>query len=121
MVTHDKVIRKQRIRRKFRVRKPINGTADRPRLCVHRTNKHIYCQVIDDVTRKTIVSASTRDKDAGLKTTGNVDAATAIGKSIAEKAIGAGIKAVSFDRGPYKYHGRVKAIAEAAREAGLSL
>ena len=121
MVAHEKVIRKQRIRRRRRVRKPLNGTAERPRLSVHRTNKHIYCQVIDDVARKTLVSASTRDKSVKLKATGNVDAATEIGKKLAEKALEAGIKTVSFDRGRYKYHGRVKAIAEAAREAGLVL
>lgn len=120
MVAHEKAIRKQRTRRKRRVRKPLNGTAERPRLSVYRTNKHIYCQLIDDVARKTIVSSSTRDKSVSLKATGNIDAASAIGKSIAEKAMGAGIKTVSFDRGPYKYHGRVKAVAEAAREAGLS-
>jgi large subunit ribosomal protein L18 len=121
MVAHEKVIRKQRIRRKRRVRKPLHGTPDRPRLTVHRTNKHIYCQLVDDVARKTLCSASTRDKELSVKTTGNIDAATAVGKALAEKAKGAGIAAITFDRGPYKYHGRVKAVAEAAREAGLNL
>jgi large subunit ribosomal protein L18 len=119
MVAHEKLISKQRLRRKRRVRKPLTGTAERPRLAVHRSNKHIYCQLIDDVARKTLCSASTRDKGVELKSTGNIDAASAIGKSIAEKAKSVGIETISFDRGPYKYHGRVKAVAEAAREGGL--
>lgn len=121
MVAHAKKIRRLRIRRKRRVRKPLQGTASKPRLSVFRSNKHVYCQIIDDGARQTLASASTRDKDlrSGMKATANTDAAAAIGKSIAEKAIAAGINEVSFDRGPYKYHGRVAALADAAREAGL--
>lgn len=121
MVAHAKTIRRLRIRRKRRVRKPLKSSAGKPRLSVFRSNKHVYCQIIDDAARKTLASASTVDKDVrgGIKASGNADAAAAIGKSIAEKAIAAGISEVSFDRGPYKYHGRVAALADAAREAGL--
>jgi large subunit ribosomal protein L18 len=121
MVAHAKVIQKQRLRRKRRVRKLLKGSAAQPRLSVFRSNKHLYCQIIDDVARKTLASASTRDKDlrGGLKATSNKDAAAGIGKAIAEKALAAGIDSVCFDRGPYKYHGRVEALAAAAREAGL--
>ena len=121
MVAHAKEILRQRTRRTFRVRKSLKGTSQRPRLTVFRSNKHVYCQVIDDMSRKTLVSASTMDKDlrSGLKVTGNKDAATVVGKSIAERALAAGIQAVCFDRGPYKYHGRIAALADAAREAGL--
>jgi large subunit ribosomal protein L18 len=121
MVAHARDVRKLRIRRKHRVRKPLKGSGDRPRLSVFRSNKHIYCQLIDDAGRQTIASASTRDKElqSNVKGTGNKDAAASIGKSIAQRAIAAGIQEVCFDRGPYKYHGRVAALAEAAREAGL--
>lgn len=119
MVAHEKVIRKQRLRRQRRVRKAFSGSPEKPRLTVHRTNKHIYCQLVDDVARRTLCSASTRDKGVALKATGNLAAASEIGKALAAKALGAGIKSVAFDRGQYKYHGRVKAVAEAAREAGL--
>lgn len=111
-------------RRKFRVRNKIRGAAikqARPRLSIHRTERHMHVQVIDDVKGVTIVSASTMDADVkkGLKSTSTVDAATAVGKAVAEKAKKAGVKAVIFDRGQFLYHGRVKAVAEAAREAGL--
>lgn len=121
MVAHAKEILRQRTRRTYRVRKPLKGTSARPRLTVFRSNKHLYCQLIDDTARKTLASASTMDKDlrSGLTATGNRDAATVVGKSIAERALAAGIQTVCFDRGPYKYHGRVAALAEAAREAGL--
>jgi large subunit ribosomal protein L18 len=121
MVAHAKVVRQLRIRRKRRVRKPLRGTADKPRLSVFRSKNHVYCQIIDDAARKTLASASTRDKElrGGIQATHNKAAATVVGKSIAEKAIAAGIGQVSFDRGPYKYHGRVAALADAAREAGL--
>ncbi len=121
MVAHAKVTRQLRLRRKRRVRKAIRGTAERPRLSVFRSNKHVYCQLIDDFERKTLVSASTRDKDIkGISSTSTTDAAAAIGKALAEKAKAAGIQQVCFDRGPYKYHGRVAALANAAREAGLN-
>ncbi len=115
------IVNKQRIRRRFRVRKSIRGTADRPRLCVQRTLKHFGCQVINDEAGRTLVAATTRDKDVRGKITygGNAKAAAELGKIIAEKAIKAGIKQVKFDRGTSQYHGRVAAFANAAREAGL--
>jgi large subunit ribosomal protein L18 len=106
-----------------RIRRKLSGTADRPRLAVFRSEAHIYAQVIDDVAGATVVSASTVDKgatgDKGAKKGGNVAAAKAIGKLVAERAKEKGIKSVVFDRGGYQYHGRVKALADAAREAGL--
>ncbi len=102
--------------RKGRVRSRVNGTSVRPRLSVFRSNTQIYAQIIDDVTGKTLVSTSS----VGLKATGKkVDQAVNVGKDIAAKASAAGVKSVVFDRGGYKYHGRVKALADAAREAGL--
>jgi large subunit ribosomal protein L18 len=111
----------QRERRAFRVRKRTRGTHERPRLCVTRSHKHISAQIIDDLDGKTLASASSRDKQlaAKLKYGGNQSAAQIVGKVLAERATKAGITAVCFDRGPYKYHGRVAALANAAREAGL--
>jgi large subunit ribosomal protein L18 len=111
-------------RRKFRVRNKIRAAAvkqARPRLSVHRTGTHMHVQVIDDLKGTTLVSASTMDADVkkGLKSTSNIDAAKAVGKAVAEKAKKAGVKTVIFDRGQFLYHGRVKAVADAAREAGL--
>ena len=109
-----------RLRRHRRVRGKISGTAARPRLDVFRSAKHIYAQIIDDVAGVTLVSASTMDKDfEGVG--GNVEAATQVGKKIAEKALAKGIEEVVFDRGGFVYHGRVKAVAEGAREGGLKL
>jgi large subunit ribosomal protein L18 len=104
-----------------RVRQRVEGTTERPRLCVYRSLGHIYAQVIDDRAGKTLVSASSVDKDTkkNLKGGGNIAAAKMIGKAIAERAKAAGVVKVVFDRGGYKYHGRVKALADAAREAGL--
>ena len=104
-----------------RVRMSVSGTPERPRLCVYRSLDHIYAQVIDDRAGKTLVSASSADKDTkkALKGGGNVAAAKVVGKAIAERAKAAGVSKVVFDRGGYKYHGRVKALADAAREAGL--
>ncbi len=118
----QKIIAKQRQRRRFHSRSKSRGTGERPRLSVFRSHKHIACQVIDDVTRKTIVSASTRDADVtkSISYGGNKDAAVAIGKAVAEKALAAGVTKVRFDRGDYQYHGRVAALADAARAAGLS-
>lgn len=118
---HQRKVNSQRQRRAFRVRKRTRGTQDRPRLCVSRSHKHISAQIIDDLEGKTLASASTRDKQlsAKLKYGGNSAAAQAVGKALAEKATKAGITAVAFDRGPYKYHGRVAALANAAREGGL--
>jgi large subunit ribosomal protein L18 len=112
----------QRTRRRFRVRKTIRGTGDRPRLSVYRSHQNVSAQIIDDMSGKTLASASTLDTDfrEKVKYGGNKGAAQAIGKAIAEKALAAGIKQVCFDRGHFKYHGRVAALADAAREAGLS-
>jgi large subunit ribosomal protein L18 len=105
-----------------RMRRKIAGTPERPRLCVHRSSKHIRAQVIDDQTNRTIVSASSLDKEvrAALKGGGNVAASKVVGKAIADRARAQGIEKVVFDRGGYQYHGRVQALAEAAREAGLN-
>ena len=108
--------RRLRIRR--RIRKTVSGNADAPRLSVFRSNKEIYAQLIDDTTGKTLVAASSRDKDVDHQEN-KQQTATAVGKSVAEKAIAAGISEVRFDRGGYLYHGRVKSLAEGAREAGL--
>ncbi|MBK9215618.1 MAG: 50S ribosomal protein L18 [Chloracidobacterium sp.] len=103
-----------------RIRKKVRGTADRPRLAVFRSLNHIYAQVIDDGSGKTLATASTIEKSLGLKTGGNIDAAKAVGKAIAERAQKAGVSSVVFDRGGYVYHGRVKALLDATREAGLN-
>ncbi len=108
-----------RLRRHKRVRKLISGTAERPRLNVFRSLKHIYAQIIDDTKGITLVSASTLDKELKENYGGNKDAARAVGKLVAQRAIDAGIKSVVFDRGGYIYHGRVQELAEGAREGGL--
>ncbi|HLR65910.1 50S ribosomal protein L18 [Virgibacillus alimentarius] len=108
-----------RKRRHARVRKNLYGTAERPRLNVYRSNKNVYAQLIDDINGATLVSASTMDKEFSNKNTGNVEAAKQVGELIAKRAQDKGYKTVVFDRGGYLYHGRVKAIADAAREAGL--
>lgn len=110
-------------RRRARVRRTLKArAAGRPRLSIHRSSKHIYAQIIDDTDGKTIASASSLEKDlkASLKTGADKAAAAAIGKLVAERAVKAGVKDVVFDRGGYIYHGRVKALADAAREGGLS-
>lgn len=109
------------MRRKYHVRKRVFGTPDRPRLSVKRSSRHIYAQIIDDVAGVTLVSASTMNKDFRnrLQQTGNKKAAEVVGEAIAKQTIGVGIKCVCFDRGCYKYHGRVKALADGARKAGL--
>ena len=110
-----------RVKKHNRIRNRFSGTAERPRLSVFRSNNHIYAQVIDDAAGKTLVSASTAEKDAKaeLKNTNDVEAASYVGKLVAKRAKDAGIDQVVFDRGGYIYHGRVKALADAAREAGL--
>ena len=108
-----------RVVRHERIRTNINGTSTTPRLCVFRSNKEIYAQIIDDQSRTTLVSASSLDKELKLENGSNVEAAKVVGKAIAEKATKAKITKVVFDRGGYLYHGRVKALAEAARENGL--
>ncbi len=110
---------KRLLRRKYGIRKTLNGTSDRPRLSVYRSEKHIYAQVIDDMAGRTLVSASSAEKELGLKHGGNVAAAKAVGASIASRAKSAGVSKVAFDRNGRVYHGRVKALADAAREAGL--
>ncbi|AEH52193.1 MULTISPECIES: 50S ribosomal protein L18 [Heyndrickxia] len=108
-----------RKKRHARVRAKLSGTAERPRLNIYRSNKNIYAQLIDDVNGVTLASASTLDKELSLESTGNVEAAQKVGELIAKRAVEKGIKEVVFDRGGYLYHGRIKALADAARENGL--
>lgn len=103
-----------------RIRKKVTGTAARPRLTIYRSLNHIYAQVIDDEQGRTLASASTTEKDLAGATGGNVEAARRVGRAIAERALAQGISRVVFDRGGYVYHGRVKALTDAAREAGLN-
>lgn len=110
-----------RVKRHMRIRQRLVGTGERPRLCVFRSNKHIYCQIVDDVNATTLVAASTLDKELKkLGKTWDRDAAKAVGQLIADRAKSKGIESVIFDRGGYIYHGRVAAVAEAAREKGLN-
>ena len=108
-----------RAKKHARLRNRISGTPERPRLSVFRSNNHMYAQIIDDTCGNTLVAASTMDKGADLEHTDNVEAAAYVGTSVAKKALEKGITKVVFDRGGFIYHGRVKALAEAAREAGL--
>lgn len=108
-----------RKRIKYRIRKKVSGTAERPRLCVYRSLKHIYAQVIDDGQSHTLLSASSTEKDFPTRLGQNTQAATELGKILAERSLDKGIQSVVFDRNGFRYHGRVKAFAEAAREAGL--
>jgi large subunit ribosomal protein L18 len=103
-----------------RIRKKVRGSAERPRLAIFRSLNHIYAQVIDDEAGTTLISASTTEKDLRGTTGGNLEAAQRVGRAVAERAIAAGISNVVFDRGGYVYHGRVKALTDAAREAGLN-
>tara|TARA_Y100000589_G_scaffold132495_1_gene126355 strand:- start:23889 stop:24245 length:357 start_codon:yes stop_codon:yes gene_type:complete len=109
----------RRAKIKKRIRKVVKGTPERPRLSVYRSNKEIYAQIIDDVNGKTLVSASSRDKDIASSKGTKSEIAALVGKAIAEKAVKAGISKISFDRNGYLYHGRVKALADGAREGGL--
>ena len=120
-VNKQKEIAKKRQRRKFAVRKHVRGTVECPRMSVHRSCTHVSCQLIDDANGRTLVSASTHDESLRqqIKFGGNCDAAKTVGRAVAERALAAGIKSVRFDRGCYKYHGRVAALAQAAREVGL--
>jgi large subunit ribosomal protein L18 len=111
--------RDARIKRHARVRKHVRGTAERPRLAVYRSNKHISAQVIDDRAGRTLVAASTLERDLKGGVTSNKDAARRVGRLVAQRARDAGVERVVFDRGGFLYHGRVAAVAEAAREAGL--
>ena len=110
---------KVRLKRHARVRTKLPGTAEKPRLNVYRSNKHIYAQIIDDVKGVTLAQASSQDKDIANTSASKVDLATTVGQEIAKKANDKGIKEIVFDRGGYLYHGRVKALADAARENGL--
>ena len=117
-------IKKQRrSRRKMRVRKNVHGTLERPRLTVTRSLQHIYAQLIDDVAGRTLVEASsiTKELRGSMKYSGNKAAAVAVGKLLAQRAVAKGIKAAVFDRNGYMFHGRIKALADAAREAGLKI
>lgn len=112
----------RRRRRRIGIRKRIEGTHERPRLSIYKSLNHMYAQVIDDLDGKTLAAASTRDKDLAGATsgkTGNVSAAAAVGSKLAERAKAAGVSKVVFDRGGFRFHGRVKALADAARKAGL--
>lgn len=118
----QKRLAKRRQRRRWHVRKTTRLREGRPRLSVFRSHKHIYAQIIDDFQGRTLAAASTRDKDlAGeLKYGGNKEAAATVGKALAERAVAAGVKEVCFDRREYKFHGRIAALADAAREGGLA-
>ncbi|MBO8466518.1 MAG: 50S ribosomal protein L18 [Bacteroidetes bacterium] len=115
----NKIERRKRIH--YRIRKVVNGTAERPRMVVFRSNKQIYVQVIDDVKAVTLAAAASNDKElaAACKGKSGIEAAAIVGKAIAERAIAKGITTIAFDRGGYLYHGRVKSLADAAREGGL--
>ncbi|MDR3239806.1 MAG: 50S ribosomal protein L18 [Clostridiales bacterium] len=118
---HKKSRQESRAKRHYRMRRHLSGTAGRPRLAVFRSNKHIYAQVIDDAAGHTLAAASTMEKAiaAALETTSNVAAAKVVGETVAKRAKEKGIETVVFDRGGYLYHGKVQALADAAREAGL--
>ncbi len=120
-MSHERRVGKQRKRRGFRVRNKLKRDTTRPRLCVFRSHKNFFAQIIEDGEGKTLAAASTLDKQLReeLKYGGNKTAAAVVGKTIAQRALEAGIKEVVFDRREYKYHGRVAAMADAAREAGL--
>ena len=120
-MTYAAEVREARIRRHRRVRKTVFGTSERPRLSVFRSLEHIYAQIIDDTVGNTLISASTLDKEVRGRCEGmkKSEKAKVVGKLLAERALARGVTRVVFDRGGYKYHGRVKALAEAAREAGL--
>ena len=111
-----------RVKKHMKIRNRFSGTAERPRLAVFRSNNHMYAQIIDDTVGNTLVAASTLQKDvkANLEKTNNVEAAAYLGKVIAERALEKGVKDVVFDRGGFVYHGKIKALADAAREAGLN-
>ena len=117
MTLDQKVIRRQKLR--WRIRRKVSGTASKPRLSVFRSNRDIYVQLIDDANGVTLVAASSRDKDIAAMKTSKVEKALAVGKAVAQKAKAAGIENCVFDRGGYLYHGRVKSVADGAREGGL--
>lgn len=108
-----------RLKRHQRIRKNISGTPEKPRLDVFRSNKNIYVQIIDDVNKTTLACAASTDKELNIQNGGNIEAAKLVGELVAKRALAKGVKVVVFDRGGYLYHGRVKALADAARAAGL--
>jgi large subunit ribosomal protein L18 len=110
-----------RLKRKIRIRKKLSGTQERPRMCVYKSEKHIYVQIINDESATTLVAASTNDKElkGKIEKTWNIEAAKQVGKLVAERAKAKGISKIAFDRSGYKYHGRIKALADASRESGL--
>jgi large subunit ribosomal protein L18 len=114
----DRAVVRQAIHK--RIRRKVKGSNARPRLAIYRSLNHIYAQVIDDLAGQTLVSAATTEKDLAAGTGGNLDAAKRVGRTIAERALAKGIDQVVFDRGGYLYHGRIKALTDAAREAGLN-
>jgi len=119
-MNHDRYVHRLRQRRRWRVTKKVRGDKQRPRLRVFRSHKHMYAQVIDDESGHTMASASTKEKEVlSTGSGGNAAAAGLVGKAVAERALAAGINQVRFDRGAYKYHGRVAALADAARKGGL--
>jgi len=115
----QKTKHRRQLRRRRHVRSKVVGNAERPRLTVFRSSKHIYAQLIDDLSGATLAAASSRTKDAALPYGGNIKAAQVVGKKLAEVAKEKGIMKAAFDRGHYRYHGRIKALADAAREGGL--
>ena len=118
MANTDRAVVRMAIHR--RIRRKVRGSTERPRLAIYRSLNHIYAQVIDDLLGQTLVSAATTEKDLRANTGGNLEAARRVGKAIAERALAKGIEQVVFDRGGYLYHGRIKALTDAAREAGLN-
>ena len=118
MAQTDRAVVRQAIHK--RIRRKVKGSNERPRLAIYRSLNHIYAQVIDDQAGQTLVSAATTEKDLRANTGGNLEAATRVGRAIAERALAKGIEQVVFDRGGYLYHGRIKALTDAAREAGLN-
>jgi large subunit ribosomal protein L18 len=118
-MNQQKVKKVRALRRQRHVRRKIVGTPERPRLSVFRSSKHIYAQLIDDLAGVTLAAAGSRGKDVGIKYGGNVAAAKTVGQKLAAAAKDKGITMAAFDRGPYRYHGRIKALADAAREGGL--
>jgi large subunit ribosomal protein L18 len=110
-----------RVRRHRRVRKKVAGTAARPRLAVYRSNRHVYAQLIDDDSGRTLVAASTKEAEAGVTKNADIEAAKGVGRRVADRAKAAGVESVVFDRAGYRYHGQVAAVADAARESGLRL
>ena len=110
---------KVRVNKHKKIRNKITGTSERPRLSVFRSNNHIYAQIIDDIKGHTLAAASTMDKSLQLEKTSDIEAAKAVGEAVAKKALEKGVETVVYDRGGYIYHGKVKALADAAREAGL--